>query len=192
MLQVTITNTGGYFVDGICDAIGFFAFWLAITVGSLHRQQMYSSGGGKGNVLLSSTTYSLLQSQPPSSIFKRRLLKYYVLILGQMVVSAAFWNLFLVKYHDMLDPSLRVGTANCRTALQEEVFKSSLMFTIMWLWRCLNPHAMTIFFLVAVWLNMQTAYARRSSHYVFAIILGVSFLSEMHYQDVNQRFTAGA
>lgn len=186
---MTITNTGGYIVDGICDAIGFFAFWLAITIGSLHRQQKYSSMGGKANVLLSSTTYSLLQSSPPASIFKRRLLKYYVLILGQMIFSAALWNLFLDNYRNLLDPSLLANTENNRTVLQEEVFKSSLMFTIMWLWRCFNPHALTIFFLVAVWLNMQTAYARRSSHYVFAIILGVSFLSWTYYQDVNQRLT---
>ncbi|KAH9392766.1 hypothetical protein TYRP_005854 [Tyrophagus putrescentiae] len=184
--QLTITNTGGYIVDGICDAIGFFAFWLAITVGALHRQTLYSPGGGCGsgsgktNVLLSSSTYSLLTTTPPpASIFKRRLLKYYALILGSD------------------DPSLKMGGgggnahSHDRTPLQEEIFKSSLMFTIMWLWRCLNPHALTIFFLVAVWLNMQTAYARRSSQYVFAIILGVSFLCEMHYQDVNQRFVGG-
>lgn len=187
---MTITNTGGYIVDGLCDGIGFFAFWFAITIGSLHRQQTYN--GGKSNVLLSSTTYSLLQGKPSVSIFKRRLFKCYALIPVQMMFSAAFWNFFLEKYRNLLDPSLRVGTATDRTALQEEVFKSSLMFTIMWFWRCLNPHAVTMFFLLAVWFNMQTAYARRSSQYIFAIILGVSFISEMYYQDVYHRFTSSA
>lgn len=183
---MSIINTDGYLVDGICDAIGFFVFWFAVFLYSYNRSNLTKST--KSNVLLSNSTYSLLQSPPPTNLFKRRLIKYFILVLFQMVCSAAAWNLFLTKFHKMLDPSFKVGSEDTRTPLQEEVFKSSLIFSLMWMWRCLNPHALTNYFLVAVWLNQQTQYAKRSSQYFFFIVIGVSFLCELHFQDIKHRF----
>src|SRR5690625_5062595 len=125
---MTITHTSGYIVDGICDSIGFLVFWFSVFVYSYNRQNTT-----KSNVLLSHSTYSLLQAQPSASPARRQLIKYYLLVLAQMTVSAMFWNLFLDKYQRMLDPNLKVGSGDIRSPLQEEVFKASLMFTIMWL-----------------------------------------------------------
>lgn len=179
--QISMPHTSGYIVDGICDGIGFIVFWFAVLLYSNNRQN-----ASKSNVLLSSSTYSLLQSPQPTNYYKRRLIKHYLLLLAQMALSSLFWNLFLIKYHRLLDPNLSPGFAT-RTPLQDEIFKSSLLFTIMWLWRCLNPHALTCYFLVAVWLNQQTQYAKRSSQYFFWVILGTSFLCEVHFQDIKYR-----
>ena len=70
---------------------------------------------------------------------------------------------------------------------QEEIFQSSLMFMIMWLWRCLNPHALTNYFLVSIWINRPTHYAKQSSKYFFWIILGLSFLCVVHLKDIKYR-----
>ena len=178
--QISLPHTSGYIVDGVCDGIGFIVFWFAVFLYSYNRQNTC-----KSNVLLSNSTYSMLQSPTPTNLHQRRLIKYYLLVLAQMALSSLFWNLFLLKYR-MLDPSLKPNL-DSRTPLQEEIFKSSIMFTIMWLWRCLNPHALTNYFLVAVWLNAANRYAHKSSQYFFWVILGVSFLSEVHFQDIKYR-----
>ena len=168
-------------MDGICDGLGFLVFWFAVFFQSYNRQST-----AKSNVLLSNSTYSLLQSQQPTAYYKRRIIKYYLLVLAQMALSSLFWNLFLIKYHRLLDPNLNPGF-DTRTPLQDEIFKSSLMFTIMWLWRCLNPHAYTIYFLIAIWFNQQIQFAKKSSQYFFWVVLGTSFLCEVHFQDIKYR-----
>jgi len=182
--QVSLPHTSGYIVDGICDGIGFIVFWFAVL---LHANNRTNASKSKSNVLLSNSTYSLLQSPTqPTNYYKRRLIKHYLLVLAQMAVSSLFWNLFLIKYHRVLDPDLTPGF-DTRTPLQDEIFKSSLLFTIMWLWRCLNPHALSCYFLIAVWLNQQTQYSKRSSQYIFWILAGVSILCEVHFQDIKYR-----
>lgn len=173
-------SSSGYLVDGACDGLGYVVFWLAVFTWCLRREQ------NKLNVLKSNTTYTLLQSAHTPNHHRRRIIKYYLLLLTQMGFSSFLWNLFLIQYHQVLDPSLDAGFQT-RTPLQEEIFKSSLMFMIMWLWRCLNPHALTNYFLVSIWLNRATHYAKRSSQYIFWIILGLSFLCMVHLKDIKYR-----
>lgn len=201
---MTITNTSGYFIDGACDGLAFIVFVFACFLGSLRAHRRKTETPCCGNKATSETPATYILLQPPSyaastagnkltgttfsktNYYRRRLAKNYLLVLIQMAMSAFFWNLFLNKYNTLLDPDLSHGMTT-RTPLQSEVFKSSLMFLIMWLWRCLNPHAITNFFLVAVWLNRPSHYGRQASRYIFGIILGTSLLCLVHYQDIKWR-----
>lgn len=144
----------------------------------------------KSNVLQSNTTYKLLNSSKCVSYFNlfksSTIVKHYILLMVQIGLSSVFWNIFLIQYHKTLDPSVVEGFQS-RTPLQEEIFKSSLMYTIMWVWRCLNPHALTNYFLLSVWYNQSTQYAKRSNQYLFWSILGISFLCVIHLKDVKYR-----
>lgn len=203
---MTIINTSGYFIDGACDGLAFILFVFACFVGSLraHRRKTAETPCC-GNKVATETPATYILLQPPSyaastaggnklpgptfpktNYYRRRLAKNYMLVIVQMAVSAFFWNFFLNKYHALLDPDLSKGLTT-RTPLQSEVFKSSLMTLIMWLWRCLNPHAITNYFLVAVWLNRPSHYGRQASRYIFGIIAGTSLLCLVHYQDIKWR-----
>lgn len=209
---MTIINTPGYFIDGACDGIAFIVFVFACFIGSLraHRRKCEPTPccGNKKTPGSAPTTYILLQppsyaastnastklatpsfASPKTNYYRRRLAKNYLLVLIQMAVSALFWNHFLNLYHFLLDPDLNNGSTS-RTPLQSEVFKSSLMALIMWLWRCLNPHAITNYFLAAVWLNRASHYGRQASRYIFGLILGTSLLCFVHYHDIQWRFVS--
>lgn len=160
-------------MDGVCDAIGVIIFWWAVTHWNCSNKQT--------NVLQSSTTYKLLGSKLSKGTFK-----HYFLLLAMIGLSSLFWNIFLIQYHQTLDPSVVAGFER-RTELQEEIFKSALMFVVMWAWRILNPHALTNYLLLAVWLNQPTQYAKRTNNYLFWSILGVSFLCLVHLKDVKYR-----
>ena len=163
-------------MDGICDGIGFIVFWFCIFL------QNYGKSTLKSKITSKSTNYKMLSIDQQTGLFGRKTVLYYLYILFLMGLSSLSWNLYIVKYHDLVDPLKRH-----RTPLQEEIFKSSLMFTVMWFWRCLNPHAMTNYFLASIWLNRTTRYAKKCFPYLFWAIIGTSFLCEVHLQDTKYR-----
>lgn len=181
--QVSLPNTNGYLVDGVCDGLGFIIFWFVVFLYANKRQNLTQSN----NYSLLQTTTQAIASTKTNNYYQRRLFKHYILILIQMGLSALFWNLFLIKYHHMVDPPINPGMESNRTPFQEEIFRSPVMFIIMWLWRFVNPHALTNYLLIAVWLNQQTQYAKRSGQYFFWVLFGIAFLSEIHCQDVQYR-----
>lgn len=174
--QVSLTHTSGYVVDGFCDLLGSVVFVVAVYVSASNRRAKKTS-------LLPNSQSNLSKIPTLHSFFTNPLFKHYFLIGLQMALSSMFWNYFLNKYHEALDPDISNGSSR-RTPIQEEIFKSSLMFLIMWLWRILNPHAITNYVLASVWLNCSTRFAKCSSRYVFWILLGTSLLSEVYYVDI--------
>nr|XP_027204267.1 ceramide phosphoethanolamine synthase-like [Dermatophagoides pteronyssinus] len=188
--QVSVTNSSGYIVDGICDGIGVVIFWYAAFCYAYQRQPI---GAKSSNVLHTHTTYSLLKNENECDTGiinnqRRQTIKNYLLLLLQIGISSLTWNLFLNQYHFILDPSITDGF-NVRTELQEEIFKSSLMYTITWFWRLLNPHAFTNFLLIAIWFNKTNQWAILSNQYAFYLISGLSFLCVIHLKDIKFRLT---
>lgn len=191
--QVSVTNSSGYIVDGICDAIGVIIFWYAAFRYAYHRQPI---GAKSSNVLHTHTTYTLLNDEKNYDTImmnnnhhqRFQTIKHYLLLLIQIGLSSLTWNLFLNQYHYTLDPSITDGF-NVRTELQEEIFKSSLMYTIAWFWRLLNPHSFTNYLLIAIWLNRTNQWVKQSNKYAFYLIIGLSFLCFIHLKDIKFRLT---
>ncbi|CAG2113334.1 unnamed protein product [Medioppia subpectinata] len=161
-VDVSITGTTGYAVDGICDAIGFTVFVVAVFAHSL-RNTNYK--------------YKPIIDGDGESRAKRLLLRNYALFGLQMALSCVLWNRYIDVFHRLLEVHPSVTTV--------QIFKSRLQWLIMWLWRCYgNAHQLMIFFLMSVWLNRSDQFVQCVHFIGFVALIGLSFLTEMHLNDI--------
>lgn len=160
-------------MDGLCDAIGTFVFWLAITWKYTIQRHTKNKSNNHPDIHYRPITDTSI------NILKNRLLKYYILFLVLIITSSLFWNISIIQYNQLLDPDLRAGQ-NYRTPVQEYLFKSSITMIIMWFWRCFNPHALTNYLLISIWINKCNQFILFSCKYFFFIIFFLIASCTMH------------
>ncbi|XP_054160165.1 ceramide phosphoethanolamine synthase-like [Oppia nitens] len=173
-LEISVTGTSGYAMDGICDAIAFSVFLVAVFVQTLRQTNALSTANAKYKRLESgeSSSQSSCETSPGRQLFRNHLL------FGlQMALACVLWNRYIDCYHLLLETHPTAATVS--------VFKSRLQFVIMWLWRCYgNAHQQMTIFLASVWLSRSQQLVQ-SLHFIgFVALLSLAFLSEMHLKDI--------
>ena len=158
--EISIPGTKGYAVDGLCDALGFGVFLLAV---------FWSCARKTDN------KYHLLNSKDDD---KSALFRDHVLFGLQMLLSCVLWNRYIDAFHRTLETEV--------TPIKLQLFKSRLQWLIMWAWRCFgNAHQLMNFLLVSVWLNRSREFVRHVRVVGFCAVVGLSLLTEVHVHDVS-------
>ncbi len=168
--ELSLKGTNGYLVDGICDAIGFTLFLIAVFI-YLKRKQ--NSNQTKYQLLI--TNENNRTTETTKTLFN------YCLLFGlQLLLSSILWNRYIDKFHQLLE--LNSNQNNLRIRL--EIMKSSFQWIIWFFWRLINAHNLMQFFLLSVWFNKTQEFLRRIHFFGFFIILLIAFLTEIQLNDV--------
>ena len=178
-LEVSITGTHGYVVDGVCDGIAFTCFLSALLWQSIksnkNKYKLLSTHPSRDKLTSDSSCQSRDSSHESSTT--RVLITNHVLFGFQMLLSCVLWNRYIEEFHRILEIDW--------TPIKVEIFKSRLQWMIMWMWRCFgNAHQLMNFLLVAVWAGRSQWYVQSVHVLGFAVLIGLAFLTEIHLNDV--------
>jgi phosphatidylserine synthase len=124
--HVSLQNTSGYVVDGVCDAIGFIAFVFGIYLYLKHSHFL---------------AYRHLKPEHRNDTHSnhRRLLLLIAMFLFQLALCSAGWNIYILKYNALLESP---SSNPLESAAKLAILKSNIMFIIAWFWRITNGHLM--------------------------------------------------
>lgn len=93
---------------------------------------------------------------------------------GVLAVSSLGWNSAISRFHDILEPP-----ATPDPAARLLVMRSVWLWVVAWLWRVLNPHALTAMLLGAVLVDKQWEWATWALKRTALLICVLVFLTEV-------------
>ncbi|XP_067007185.1 ceramide phosphoethanolamine synthase [Anabrus simplex] len=173
----------GFFVDGMCDAIGT----VALLVGCLVF--LKNNPPRRGYMQLQAIIPQVLDiAKDPgagvaykSKITSKKVLHKLGCLGAQMLLSSTAWNRYIALYQNLLE---RHEVTEQQAECQIQAFRSSLMWSVAWLWRMFNPHAFLNVMLVAIFCDKLWEFLRAIQYVGFIILLSLVCISEMHVQEV--------
>ncbi|TGZ57454.1 ceramide phosphoethanolamine synthase-like isoform X1 [Temnothorax longispinosus] len=176
----------GFFVDGICDALGCIALIVALFV--FLRRNANDCANYERPVrapLLPSLPHSAVAS---NSYRKSPLYNMLIVSLHFSLISIA-WNRYISLYQDLLE----IDNKNIPPIDREDfydrqtvVYRSSAFWAVTLAWKMFNFHAMMDYMLLAIFLpgNLRCRiqeYVRLTWWQIPAILSVLTFISELHY-----------
>ena len=176
--ELSEIGTTGYYVDGICDALGTTALLIAIFV------FLKNNPPRRGYVKLSlsfgvSESGDNVNYKIPTRILVRTIIFFSI----QLILNSIAWNRYIAFYQE----SLRITSLDDDKKLL--VFKSVQFFAISYLWRLINVHSETHLLLLAIFCDKLWEFLTRMVFFGFLLLaLGVC-VTELHvYQVMNYVF----
>ena len=188
-------GTFGYFVDGICDAIGTVALFVGIYYHlrwnlpkhGYEKLQTVSLPVGSGDVGKSGSCVVHRKKVLNKIRGYNSLWLTVILLIGSIVASSIAWNRYVYLYQELLESDYEFkGSMAPRVMIelhkrQNEIFRSQSFSFITTLWRLLNPHAITDYLLFAVFIDRLCEYVDNVKWAIYGIILLVVYFTEFHY-----------
>ena len=173
----------GYIVDGLCDALGT----IALLVGCLVF--LKNNPPRRGYTQLQTIIPQVLDiSKDPGAgvtykgkVTSKKVVHKLSCFGAQVLISSTAWNRYIALYQDLLE---RKNVTEQQAQCQIQVFRSSVMWTVAWLWRLLNPHALIHALLIAIFCDKLWELLRAVQCIGFIVLLGIICMSEMHVQEV--------
>lgn len=167
----------GYYVDGICDALGC----TALIIGAFVFLKNNPPRRGYMQLPTSSETKDCIIYK--SKITSNKVSKKLLCFAAQLILSSMAWNRYIALYQDMLENS---DVSAEEVLRQNEVFKSSMFFGVTWLWRVVNVHNMLHCFLLGIFCDKLWEFLRTVQYIGFAILLFVIGITEVHVTEVRK------
>lgn len=170
----------GYFVDGMCDALGT----IALIIGCLIF--LRNNPPRRGYMHLPTTISESAKEASINSTFNGKIAANKIVhklgCLGaQMLLSSTAWNRYIALYQDMLE---RSSVTELQAESQIKTLRTSLMWTVAWLWRLFNPHALIHALLISIFCDKLWEFLRAIQYVGFIILLSLICITEMHVQEV--------
>ncbi|CAH1113360.1 unnamed protein product [Psylliodes chrysocephalus] len=170
-------GSAGYYIDGICDAIGCTAFIIGIFI------FLKNNPPRRGYIQLPTTIDckepNLAQSLKVTTKKVVRKVCYFSL---QLIISSTAWNRYIAVYQDMLENK---SLPLVETLKQEQVFRSSFFFLIAWLWRVINVHSLMHLLLLSIFCDKLWEFLKNIQYVGYGILLSVICVTEINIIDVN-------
>lgn len=171
-------GSAGYYIDGICDALGCIALMIGVFVflknnpprrGYTQLQSIIPVSESKS----SSESGVIYKVKVTTKKVARKVLCYS----GILVLSSTGWNRYIAIYQDMLE---REDVTPTQFLHQEAAFRSTWFFVICWLWRVANVHALLHFLLLSIFCDKLWEYLRMIQYAGFVALLAIISAAEMH------------
>ena len=196
-------SSWGYWMDGICDAIGtvlfFFAAWILLQ--KRHQQKNISTNNNHLTLNKCSSTENLFHiddndpllptSESNVSTLSRIKSKLYrissvtiIALLLQQFFGSLFWNRYMTGFHELLEVPAFFPNAKANMERQIGVFKSSPFWIISWSWKILNPHSMMSFCLCFVFLDLAVPVFTKIRFLGFVPLFALIVSSELLMQTI--------
>ena len=166
--HVSLQNTFGYLVDGLCDAVGFVAIVWA-TYLYLKRSHYI--------------TYRQVKAAPADRPNHSRLRLLIGLFLVQLVLASAAWNKYILKYSSLLE---RPSANEHASASQLKILKSNIMFVLVWFWRLTSGHSWMQFLAVSILMGHTWRFLEFIKFIGLIEILILVAMTQLHTIDISE------
>lgn len=179
-------GTSGYYIDGLCDGLGCVALMIGVFVhlknnpprrGYTQLQPILPTS--VGDLKMSSSTDSGVIYKV--KVTTKKVIRKVLCFSGQLMLSSTGWNRYIALYQDMLE---RDDVTPIQYARQNFAFKSKWFFSIAWLWRIVNVHALLHCLLLSIFCDKLWEYLRMMQYVGFVVLLVIICATEMHVLDV--------
>lgn len=175
-------GTSGYYIDGICDAIGCTALLIGIFI------FLKSNPPRKGYVQLPTTADAKDTNLGYNAkVTTKKVAKTVFCFTLQMIVSSTAWNRYIAIYQDLLE---RSDVTPYQTMQQTQIFKSSFFFMISLLWRIVNVHNLTHMLLLSIFCDKLWEFLKAIKYIGFGVLLSVICITEINLLDVKNIFSS--
>lgn len=168
----------GYYVDGICDAIGCTALIIGTFV------FLKNNPPRRGYMQLPTTS----ENKETNIIYKSKITsnkvsKKLFCFSAQLILSSMAWNRYIALYQDLLEKN---NVPPDEFVRQNEIFKSSFFFMVTWLWRVVNVHNMLHCLLLGIFCDKLWEFLRAVQYIGFGVLLFVIGITEVHLTEVKK------
>nr|XP_023022380.1 ceramide phosphoethanolamine synthase [Leptinotarsa decemlineata] len=169
-------GTSGYYIDGICDAIGCTALIIGIFI------FLKNNPPRRGYIQLPTT----VDSKEPNIVYSfkvtiKKVVRKVCCFSLQLIISSTAWNRYIAIYQDLLE---RSDLSLKETVRQHDVFKTSFFFLVAWLWRVVNVHSLTHLLLLSIFCDKLWEFLKNIQYLGYGILLTVICLTEINVIDV--------
>lgn len=168
-------GTSGYYIDGLCDALGCVSLMIGIFVflknNPPRRGYMLLPNGSDGKE--SNIVY---KGKVTTKKVARKICSFSI----QLLLSSTAWNRYIALYQDMLE---RNNVTPQEFLRQNVVFKSFFFLSVTWIWRIINVHNMIHVLLLAVFCDKLWEFLRNVQYSGFGVLLTAICLTEVHILD---------
>ncbi|XP_063910212.1 ceramide phosphoethanolamine synthase-like isoform X3 [Zophobas morio] len=166
----------GYYVDGVCDALGCAALMIGAFV------FLKNNPPRRGYMQLPTCS----DSKDAAIVYKskvtsKKVSKKLSCFAAQLLLSSMAWNRYIALYQEMLEGG---DVSPAEAARRSEVFRSSFFFLVTWLWRVVNVHNMLHCLLVGIFCDKLWELLRNVQYVGFAVLLFVIGITEVHVREV--------
>lgn len=177
-------GTAGYYIDGLCDGLGCIA--LMIGVFMFLRNNPPRRGYTQLQAILPTTNETAKNSSETGVTYKikvttKKVARKIVCFSGQLLLSSTGWNRYIALYQDMLERNDVTPTQYKR---QNIIMSSKWFFSIAWLWRIFNVHALLHCLLLSIFCDKLWEFLRLIQYIGFVILLVIICATEMHVLEV--------
>lgn len=177
-------GTAGYYIDGLCDGLGCIA--LMVGVFTFLRNNPPRRGYTQLQAILPTTTETAKNSPETGVTYKvkvttKKVARKIVCFSGQLLLSSTGWNRYIALYQDMLE---RNDVQPTQYQRQNIVMRSEWFFSIAWLWRVFNVHALLHCLLLSIFCDKLWEFLRLVQYIGFVILLVIICATEMHVLEV--------
>lgn len=169
-------GTSGYYIDGLCDALGCVALMIGTFVflknnpprrGYMQLPTVASDSKDCGMVYKAKVT-------------TKKVVNKICCFSAQMLISSTAWNRYIALYQDKLE---RNNVSASEYKRQNIVFKSSFFFSVAWLWRIVNVHNLLHFLLLSIFCDKLWEFLRAVQYFGFGALLTAICVAEIHILD---------
>ncbi|XP_057319988.1 ceramide phosphoethanolamine synthase [Microplitis mediator] len=176
----------GYYVDALCDSLGS----VALIIGIYYYLKSTSSNRGRGDyVRLKSSVTSIEDGVVDPCIDKKKIrfnniVPTLLLFTGTLIASSLAWNRYIDLYQNLLEGDYQVSAAITEDAFyckQTDVIRSNFFWVVTTAWKLINPHALTDYILVAIFIDKLWGYIYSVRWVVYIVIFIFVYLSDFYY-----------
>lgn len=174
-------GTSGYYIDGLCDALGCVALLIGIFV--FLKNNPPRRGYMQLPVVTNETKERETNVVHKAKVTTKKLARTVCCFTAQMLVSSTAWNRYIAIYQDVLERN----DVNLNEFLKQNiVFKSSFFFCVAWFWRIVNVHNMVHCLLLSVFCDKLWEFLCAVQYLGFGVLLSVICVTEIHILDVKK------
>ncbi|XP_055315954.1 ceramide phosphoethanolamine synthase [Sitodiplosis mosellana] len=177
-------GTAGYYIDGLCDGLGCIALMIGVFV--FLRNNPPRRGYTQLQAILPTTNETAKSSSETGVTYKikvttKKVARKIVCFSGQLLLSSTGWNRYIALYQDMLE---RNDVTQTQYKRQNIIMRSKWFFSIAWLWRVFNVHALLHCLLLSIFCDKLWEFLRLIQYIGFVILLVIICATEMHVLEV--------
>lgn len=176
-------GTTGYYIDGLCDGLGCVALMIGVFIhlknnpprrGYTQLQAILPVSNDSKNSSETGVTYKV-------KVTTKKVARKILCFSTQLLVSSTGWNRYIALYQNMLERNDVTATQYVR---QNYIMKSELFFSVAWLWRVFNVHAMLHCLLLSIFCDKLWEFLRMIQYAGFAVLIIIICVTEMHVLEV--------
>lgn len=177
-------GTAGYYIDGLCDGLGCIALMIGVFI--FLKNNPPRRGYTQLQAILPTTNDAVKNSSETGVTYKikvttKKVARKIVCFSGQLLLSSTGWNRYIALYQDMLE---RNDVPPTQYKRQNIIMQSKWFFSIAWLWRVFNVHALLHCLLLSIFCDKLWEFLRLIQYIGFVVLLVIICATEMHVLEV--------